>query len=1022
MTKFRKSFLIFGILALVICAALGTFVVLSLTGSLKDEPISLEFTVGELYREYNGKPQKASKDSEDCFNLVTMDGYLVEGHTVDVDFTGEQTDVGPCAIGLEVKVVNEDGYDVTDQYKIKVNKGLLYVGKRPINIKLTSSDVTYDGNSVDIGDKYTAAGLVGGHRVSLKLSDEWYNSSDKVIVGKAIDARYVECRILDGNGNDVTANYERESFSGSINILPRPLVISPVSAAKTYDGKPLTVSDYKIESGTLASGHYIAGCAFESEDGESSLTNAGSLNVKLKAVAIYDLNGNDVTANYAIGNGEGNLTVNKAPLTITAKSESWVYDGIEHSLSVDDKPYSALGLVNGEEVTVKYEGSVTDVSTHKNIIKECYIGTGGEKNYEITCIDGTLTVTKAPLTVKLKTIEKEYGDKTFENLEDLYEIESSMSNLYLNSDITYFIKLLENATIGNSTYTLNSVGILTNPTDPNTEITDKFNITVISGNLIISKRKVSLADGINLSKEYDGNYTFTENVTSIFGDNALVNNHKVESVTVDKDGAILSVSLTDAQGNSANGFYDITNIAEHKASVDITPRALKIKTQSLSKVYDGLPLYGGEVAALPETPLVYGDSIITEPVSVTDCTVSEDVNNNAPAFKIINSTGADITDYYQISEEDKDFGTLTVTKAPLTVTLKSYTKEYGGEFAVDPFDQANYTDLGEVSANVKDAENLGVMIRNTEDFANIFTGKTEIDSSEYTFTNEQIKIFDTSKEDVEEDCTANFNVTVIPGTLRVVKRKVTLKAINLTKVYDGNYTFTENLASIFGEDDLVNNDKVESVTVNKDGSIYSISLIDAKGNSANGYYEITNISEFTANVNLTKRALKISSQSLTKVYDGIPVGGDLTYGSLAEGDRIEIINPVSVVNCTSGTTNNSEFEIYNSNNISVKDCYELKENYGKIIIKQRALTVTMSTIYYPASVGSGAEQIKAWLSNINLVGYVHVSGLISEEIIEIEVTPDSVENSTLTAEVEITLSDNSNYITYYSVTTTLIPH
>ena len=62
MTKFRKSLLIFGILVLIIGAALTTFIVLSLTGSLKAEPIELEFTVEDASQEYNGQTLRAEKE------------------------------------------------------------------------------------------------------------------------------------------------------------------------------------------------------------------------------------------------------------------------------------------------------------------------------------------------------------------------------------------------------------------------------------------------------------------------------------------------------------------------------------------------------------------------------------------------------------------------------------------------------------------------------------------------------------------------------------------------------------------------------------------------------------------------------------------------------------------------------------------------------------------------------------------------------------------------------------------------
>lgn len=1103
MTKFRKSLLIFGILVLLIGAALGTFIVLSLTGSLKDEPIALEFTIGNLPREYNGKPQKASKEDKDCFELVSMDGFLVEGHTLDFEFTGEQTDVGYCPIGLDVKVVNENGYDVTDQYKIKVNKGLLYVYKRAANIKLTStSDLIYDGKSIDISDKYTASGIVNGHRVSLKLIDDWYDSSDKIVIG-TIDSRFVEYQILDGNGSDVSANYALESFSGSLSVVRRPITISPVSAEKTYDGKPLTCTDYKIDSGSLVAGHYIDGFSLVSEDGYPELTNAGSVKIQIANPIIRDLEGNNVTGNYNVTPGIGTLTVRKAPLIVTAKSASWAYDGNEHSLQDDNEPYSVSGLVNDENVTVEYVGSVLDVSTEVNRIVDCNIDNGGDGNYAITFVDGKLEVTKAQLTISLEPIDGQYGDTFNTNIEDLYTIDSTINNLHLQlADKDYVSNLLKKAEIGVSAYTLTNFKILNGLED---DITDRFNIIVIPGNLSISRREVEL-EVTGLSKTYDGNLTFKDGAEI----QDLVNGHRVESVTVNAENKIESISLVDLQGNDVSRYYDVTY--PESVSVSIGQRDLSISTQSLTKVYDGQPLYGGDV--ILNSSLAFGDVIVTSwQASITEYKDNK-ANNNQPEFEIYNKYGEPVKDkYYNIVsadygtlivtkanltiigksdsfvydgnshssagaeliiglapcdkvtltykaspikvgiEDNNDFdylitgigtdaeadtvadtdtetgngaktdksdnyvvdkvvGTLQITKAPLTVALKPITIEYG-----DSYKESEFWKLSD--------DNLTLNLSDEFDI-NELLGNATVGTSTYS-----INEFTISSGDA--DVTDNFDVNVISGNVTVKPRAVTI-GDTLTKPYDGNLKFTENLITA---NNLVEGHKVSFVVLNDEYNIESISLCDEDGNDVTSNYKVT----CTANVEITSRKLSIRTESFEKVYDGTPLyGGEIVILAdkqslgLALGDVLVTTKQASATNVSidnatnkiKSVTNNPEFVILNSKGEDVKDYYNLgnyEDNLGTLTITPKTLNVSLSTVYYPSSVDE--DSLKDYLSNRDLSGSVIVSGFVNnekyQEDYEVDISFD-IDSNMITVDVNIDFyPDNPNYVLdYFDITGTLV--
>lgn len=100
-------------------------------------------------------------------------------------------------------------------------------------------------------------------------------------------------------------------------------------------------------------------------------------------------------------------TINKAPLTITATDKSKTYGDENPAFDV-----TFSGFVNDESKSVlsKCELSTTattssDAGTYPITIL------ADAKNYDITAVNGTLTINKAPLTVTVVSSEKVYGDE-----------------------------------------------------------------------------------------------------------------------------------------------------------------------------------------------------------------------------------------------------------------------------------------------------------------------------------------------------------------------------------------------------------------------------------------------------------------------------------------------------------------------------------------------------------------------------------------------------------------------------------
>jgi hypothetical protein len=115
-------------------------------------------------------------------------------------------------------------------------------------------------------------------------------------------------------------------------------------------------------------------------------------------VGTYTITPSQATAaNYSISFVDGKLSVTKAALTITAENKSKVYGAALPTLTA-----TFSGLVNGDKSTV-----VTGLALGTTALTSSPVGSykitpskATAANYDIKFVDGSLTVTKAALTIR----------------------------------------------------------------------------------------------------------------------------------------------------------------------------------------------------------------------------------------------------------------------------------------------------------------------------------------------------------------------------------------------------------------------------------------------------------------------------------------------------------------------------------------------------------------------------------------------------------------------------------------------
>jgi MBG domain-containing protein len=183
---------------------------------------------------------------------------------------------------------------------------------------------------------------------------------------------------------------------------PQALTITANNATQTYNDVPYSGGNGVIYSGFVnGQNSSVLGGTIAYGGSSQGAVNAGTYAI---------IPSNQTSSNYAINYVGGTLTINKAPLTITANNATQTYNDVPYS-GGNGVIYS--GFVNGEGAsvlggTIAYGGSsqgAVNAGTYMIIPSN-----QTSSNYAINYVDGTLTINKAPLTVTANNQTKFVGE------------------------------------------------------------------------------------------------------------------------------------------------------------------------------------------------------------------------------------------------------------------------------------------------------------------------------------------------------------------------------------------------------------------------------------------------------------------------------------------------------------------------------------------------------------------------------------------------------------------------------------
>jgi len=317
---------------------------------------------------------------------------------------------------------------------------LLLLTSSPVLTKTTdlvfrtdSDEKIYDGQPLQDLGWMLSGDLVSGHEAIVSFTVSRTN------VGESENTATI--RIVDANGEDVTDQYRIRCEYGTLRILPRLLTVTSASAFREYDEEdqtPLTAPDFELGE-ALVAGHRAT------VEVTGSLSEIGMIPNTVASVVILDGEGNDVTSNY-------NLVVREGLLAITEQQN-------ENPPSTDiDDPNGSSDLLpsEGMENVVIYSvyGSVDGPLYLKVRSYGDYTGKGWKNAPVYTeLFDHTYSpayMTAAALkqaerraqTVRIKSFCKDYGLPYYFTLENP-EIQTNETFFQGNTDGVYDVDYYE---------------------------------------------------------------------------------------------------------------------------------------------------------------------------------------------------------------------------------------------------------------------------------------------------------------------------------------------------------------------------------------------------------------------------------------------------------------------------------------------------------------------------------------------------------------------------------------------------
>ncbi|SNT23981.1 filamentous hemagglutinin family N-terminal domain-containing protein, partial [Noviherbaspirillum humi] len=428
---------------------------------------------------------------------------------------------------------------------------------RTLTITANGQNKVYDGTTaatVALADDRIAGDLLSTSYGSASFADKHAG------IGKVVTVSGL------GKSGADAGNYVLASTGAgtTADITPAALTIAADDKSRTYgDANPALTASY---TGLVG--------------GDTAAALTGTLSLATSATTASNVGSYAITpsgqssGDYSISYVPGTLTVTPATLTVTADDKSRLYGDANPAFSA-----SYAGFRNGD-TAAGLAGNLsfsTPANTASNVGSYAVTPSGQSSgNYSISYVDGTLSITPAPLTVTADNASRQYGLAN--------PVFTASYSGFKNGDMASAL----GGTLAFSTAATAASNVGSYSVTPSGYTSSNYSISYVPGTLSITPAPITISSA-NVTKTYDG--TTTAAGSPIVTSGALYNGNTLSGGSyafLDKNagtGKTVSVSgVTVSDGNGGNN-YSVTYA--NNTSSTIAQKALTVTATSQNKVYDG---------------------------------------------------------------------------------------------------------------------------------------------------------------------------------------------------------------------------------------------------------------------------------------------------------------------------------------------------------------------------------------------------------------------------------------------------
>ena len=572
-------------------------------------------------------------------------------------------------------------------------------------------------------------------------------------------------------------------------------------------------------------------------------------------------------------NATFNITVaaEEQPVTITAENKSMVYGD-----NVPTLTFTTTGaMLNGTPKLSTTATKTSAVGTYP-----INVGVGSVTNTKTTYVAGTLTITKAPLTVNAKSYTIKQGDA-------LPTFEAEYSGFKNNETASVLSTQPTVRTTATSTNEPGTYDIIVSGAAAN-----NYDISYVKGTLTITKADEVVVTAKSYSRQYgeaNPNFEYTTAGATLSGTPAISCAATVASPVGEYDIVASKGSVTNYNVTYVNGKLTIT-----KAPLTVTAKSYTIKQG------DALPTFEAEYSGFKnnETKAV----LTTQPTIKTTATSASEPGT----YDIIVSGAA--ANNYDISYVK---GTLTITKADeVVVTAKSYSRQYG---EANP--NFEYTTAGATLSGTP-AISCAATVASP-------VGEYDIVASKGSVT--------------------NYNVTYVNGKLTITKAPLTVTAKSYTikqgdalPTFEAEYSGFKNneTASVLSTQPTI---RTTATSASEPGT-YDIIVSGAAANNYDISYVKGTLTIIAVDVDPVTEKTNIFSESVSVDTDLSNTVIDNTYYTLnnENGDGYDTAEQAIVLNSTT-----TESQMKSIVNAEIGDA-AIRQNYNGIIFEVAAGSGTIT--------------------------------------------------------------------------------